>query len=74
MEREESASADPSVAVLLDICDMLAEFHRELQRLRARRRQGNETQSETTENRDISMGNATMGADNGENGAGASPQ
>jgi hypothetical protein len=72
MERQVSETVDPGIAALIDICDMLAQFHRELQQLRAQRRQGSETHSEPAEERDNSRANATR-EDNGENGTGASP-
>ncbi len=71
MQRTVSATVDPDVAALLDVCDMLAQFHRELQQLRARQRHERETHIETTEGRNNSTANATRGADNGENGTGA---
>ncbi len=72
MERQESASVDPSIAALLDVCDMLAQFHRELQQLRARQRHERETHSETAESTNNSTVNAAMGAEDRRNVTGAS--
>ncbi len=74
MQRTVSATVDPDVAALLDVCDMLAQFHRELQQLRARQRHESETHIETAEGRNNSTTNATKGAKDRENGIGESAQ
>ena len=68
MEDQESALEDQGIAALRDVCDVLAEFHRELQQLRARQRLERDKTIETAEGIDNPTANATKRTDNGGSG------
>ncbi len=65
-KRAITESDGAELSALLDICDMLAEFQRELRQLRARQTCKNEMPSESIEERNSAMVIATKAARNRE--------
>lgn len=77
MLKIEPILVNPDAAIstaLLDICDLLAEFHRELQRLRTQRRHEGGMPSESAQPKNYARANERIGYGNAENSTGTAGQ